>query len=140
MSPDALPLPRVVVAAAVVEHEGRYLLTRRLQGVHLEGLWEFPGGKCERHETHGQCLEREMLEELGTAVDVLEEICSVAHAYPDRVVELHFYRCQVTGTPRPRLGQKMRWVALADLARLEFPPADAKLIEMLGKKTDRPRS
>ncbi len=55
----------VVVTAAVVERDGCYLVTRRKKGVHLEGLWEFPGGKCEREESLADCLRRELVEELG---------------------------------------------------------------------------
>ena len=100
----------VVVAAAVVERGERYLVTRRLRGTHLEGMWEFPGGKCEPGETHAACLRREIREELGCVADVGEKLLTVAHAYPDRTVELHFFRCELTGEPAPLLGQEMRWV------------------------------
>ena len=49
-----------VVAAAVVERDGRFLVTRRIKGTHLEGLWEFPGGKCDAGESLGDCLRREI--------------------------------------------------------------------------------
>ena len=55
----------------------------------------------------------------------------MSHAYADRTVELHFFRCELLGEPQPLLGQEMRWVARDSLADLEFPPADAELIEML---------
>ena len=55
------------------------------------------------------------------------------HAYDDRTVELHFYRCGLKGEPRPLLGQEMRWVPRDELAALGFPPADTELIEMLTK-------
>ena len=55
---------RIVVAAAVIERDGRFLVTRRQAGVHLEGYWEFPGGKCEPGETLDACLARELREEL----------------------------------------------------------------------------
>ena len=121
----------IVVAAAVIEQDGRFLLTRRQQGVHLEGYWEFPGGKCERGETHNACLARELREELGVEAAVGDELLATTHSYSDRWVELHFLRCDVLGTPRPQLGQEMRWVGREELATLRFPPADAKLIEML---------
>jgi len=124
-----LSIPRrIVVTAAVIEREGLFLVTRRLSGVHLEGFWEFPGGKCEEGETHVASLEREIDEELGTGVIVNQEVFSVAHAYPDRVVELHFFDCQLTGTPRAALGQEMRWVSREELRSLPFPPADEELI------------
>jgi 8-oxo-dGTP diphosphatase len=119
------------VTAAVIERDGRFLVTRRPRGVHLEGLWEFPGGKCEPGETHAGSLEREIAEELNTGVVVNQEIFAVTHAYPDRVVELHFFECGLTGTPLPAFGQEMRWVSREELRSLPFPPADEELIRIL---------
>jgi 8-oxo-dGTP diphosphatase len=121
----------VVVAAAVIERDGYFLLTRRQKGVHLEGYWEFPGGKCKPGETHAACLVREIREELGVEAEVGEEVLTTRHAYVDRRVELHFLRCTVSGTPAPQLGQEMQWVAREDLAMLAFPPADTELIQVL---------
>jgi mutator protein MutT len=110
-----------------------FLVTRRPSGVHLAGCWEFPGGKCEPGETLASCLEREIMEELGTMIRVGAEIFSIAHPYPDRRVQLHFFRCELAGEPRPVLGQEMRWVAREELALLAFPPADAELIQLLSR-------
>ena len=89
---EELRVAPIVVAAAVVERDGRYLLTRRQRGVHLEGFWEFPGGKCEALESLDECLCRELAEELAVDVTVLEEVFTITHEYPDRAVELHFFR------------------------------------------------
>lgn len=129
-----MSIPRLVVTAAVIERNGAYLVTRRLKGVHLEGHWEFPGGKCEPAESHTACVKREILEELGSGVRVGPEIFFVEHAYPERIVELHFFACELTGEPTPLLGQEMQWVRRGDLATLEFPPADAEFIELLRKQ------
>jgi 8-oxo-dGTP diphosphatase len=120
-----------VVVAAIIESAGSFLLTRRLQGTHLAGLWEFPGGKVDAAETHEQALVREIDEELGTAVDVDELVFETTHDYGDRRVALYFYRCRLAGEPRARLGQEMRWVPRAELQALDFPPADAALIDLL---------
>lgn len=122
---------RVVVAAAVVERDGLFLVTRRLGGTHLEGCWEFPGGKCEADESPVAGVTREIQEELGCAVDVGDELLATAHDYPDRRVELHFFRCRLHSEPRPLLGQEMRWVSREELRQLELPPADAALIRLL---------
>ena len=122
---------RVVVTAAVIERDGMFLLTRRPDGVHLAGYWEFPGGKCDPGESHAACLEREIKEELDTAVRIGCEVFSVSHAYADRIVELHFFACELSGEPRAALGQEMRWVSRGELAALSFPPADEELIRML---------
>ena len=121
----------VVVAAAVIERDNRFLLTRRQQGVHLEGYWEFPGGKCEPGEMHTACLMREIREELGVEGTVGAELLTTTHAYADRRVELHFFSCELGGVPAPQLGQEMRWVPRDELATLTSPPADAELIRML---------
>ena len=122
----------IVVTAAVIERGGRYLVTRRQQGVHLEGYWEFPGGKCDGGETLTACLARELREELDVGARIGSEIYAVTHAYPERSVELHFFQCDLVGDPRPQVGQEMRWVSREELASLEFPPADAELIQILG--------
>jgi len=115
----------------VIEHAGRYLVTRRQRGVHLEGYWEFPGGKCEPGESLDDCLRRELREELGTDALLGAKLLTVSHEYADRSVELHFVSCTLINEPKPLLGQEMRWVARADLRSLAFPPADEKLIALL---------
>jgi mutator protein MutT len=124
----------VVVVAAVVEDHGRYFVTRRQKGVHLEGLWEFPGGKIETGESLADGLRRELKEELGTEVEIGDEIFAVTHDYADRRVELHFLACTFLNAPVPLLGQEMRWVAREDLKSLKFPPADDDLIRALADR------
>jgi mutator protein MutT len=131
MTAPRSPHPLIVVVAAVVTRDDSFLVTRRPRGVHLEGFWEFPGGKCHAGETHEQCLRREMAEELDVDVSVADKVHATHHRYPDRTVELHFYRCALAGEPQPRLGQEMRWVARRDLSSLSFPPADEELIARL---------
>ena len=127
----------IIVTAAVIERDGCFLVTRRQPGVHLEGYWEFPGGKCDDGETLSACLARELREELDVDVRIGREIYVVAHPYPDRSVELHFFECELAGDPRPQIGQEMRWVKREELASLKFPPADAELIALL-TRTERP--
>jgi 8-oxo-dGTP diphosphatase len=125
----------LVVVAAVVEREGRFLLTRRLKGTHLEGAWEFPGGKCHAPESHEECLRREMHEELAVDVSVGPLAVAITHDYEDRTVELNFYWCSLIGRPAPQLGQEMRWATREELGTLELPPADADLIRLLTRGT-----
>ena len=127
--------PVVVVLAAVIEREGKLLVTRRLEGTHLPGYWEFPGGKCEPGEAHESCLARELLEELNVGCEVGEEILVTEHAYPSRSVRLHFRWCRITGAPTAVLGQEMRWITREELGGLQFPDADRELIELLLRST-----
>jgi len=120
-----------VVVAAVIERDGRFLVTERQRGVHLEGLWEFPGGKLRLDETAAAGLARELKEELAVDARVGEEILATTHAYADRSIELHFLRCELMGEPQPQLGQRMLWASADDLRRLPFPAADGKLIDLL---------
>jgi 8-oxo-dGTP diphosphatase len=121
----------IVVVAAVFERDGRFLLTLRPEGTHLAHHWEFPGGKCQPHETHAEALRRELYEELDIVADVRELVHEVTHVYPDRTVALHFYACGYEGEPKGMIGQQVRWVARAELAALPFPEADAALIRVL---------
>ena len=125
------------VVAAVIEEDGRILVTRRQPGVHLAGMWEFPGGKIDPDETHKDALRREILEELDADVEVGGLILATTHAYTDKTVTLYFYRCALKGTPTPLLGQEMRWVAHGDLPSLGFPPADEELIRVLTRTAAR---
>jgi len=133
------PRRLIVVLAAIVEAaDGRLLITRRLDGTHLGGLWEFPGGKCEPGESHSACLERELREELGVAGVVGDEVLSTEHDYGDRVIRLHFRWCRLAAPPQPLLGQEIRWVRRDELRTLEFPPADLELIEVLASGGSQP--
>lgn len=126
--------PIVVVLAAVIERDGRILVTRRLRNTHLGGLWEFPGGKCDPGESHEACLARELREELGVESRIGEEMLVTEHAYPDRTVRLHFRECEIQGDPQPLLGQQMKWVNRQELAALDLPAADHQLIDQLCRR------
>jgi 8-oxo-dGTP diphosphatase len=121
----------IIVTAAIIQRDSRYLVTRRQPGVHLAGVWEFPGGKCDADESLAACMARELDEELGIEATIGAEIFATTHQYADRRVELHFFQCQTADDPSPVLGQEMRWVGREELADLKFPPADAELIRKL---------
>jgi mutator protein MutT len=121
------------VAAAVVERGRAVLVTRRLKGTHLEGLWEFPGGKCEPGESIHACLIREMVEELGVTIVPRHTMLVTTHVYPEKTVELHFVACAMHGEPAPQQGQEMQWIDRARLGTLAFPEADAALIALLSE-------
>src|SRR3954468_4948554 len=84
----------VDVAAGLVFREGKLLIARRFDNVHLGGLWEFPGGKREAGETFEQCLARELREELGIEIEVGEVLESLTHDYSEKSVHLKFFQCR----------------------------------------------
>src|SRR5688572_26684538 len=127
------PNETITVVAAVIELADTVLITRRLRGTHLEGLWEFPGGKVDGNERHADALRREIHEELDATIEVHELLLTTTHHYPERSVALHFFRCTLTRAARAVLGQEMRWIRRADLGTLAFPPADRELIELLSR-------
>ena len=121
----------VEVVAAVVERDGRYLITRRLEGTHLAGLWEFPGGKILPGEKPEDALRRELKEELGVEAAVGELVETVNWTYPEKSVRILFFRCAVQGEPCPQERQEMLWVEAARLPAYRFPAADLRLVERL---------
>jgi mutator protein MutT len=125
-------MPVIDVAAALVFHEGKRLITQRHADAHLGGLWEFPGGKREPNESFEACLARELREELGIEVAVGELVESLTHAYPEKTVHLKFYRCRwLQHEPQPLGCPAFKWVRPEELKEHAFPAADARLVEKL---------
>ncbi len=133
MTPGSDDPTVTVVTAAVIERNGCFLLTERVEGTHLAGHWEFPGGKCEPGETPEECLRRELHEELDVDATVGSEVFRTRYRYPGRNLDLRFFRCDLAGAPRAMQGQQMQWVPRALLSSLRFPPADAAFIAYLTK-------
>lgn len=126
---------QVKVTAGIIRKGSKILIARRPPGKHLEGLWEFPGGKQESGETLRECLVREIREELDILVEPLSLIMTSAHDYPEKRVILYFFDCRwLSGIPRPIQAQELRWVLPDELWGLEFPPPDRALVETLAGK------
>ncbi|MFH1349768.1 MAG: 8-oxo-dGTP diphosphatase MutT [Pseudomonadota bacterium] len=127
--------PHFHVTAGLIWHDGKLLIARRPPGTHLEGLWEFPGGKQEKGETLQECLERELREELGMKVRAENLVCTVEHEYENRTISLHLFQCSyLSGQPMPLEGQETRWVHPKDLGEYNFPPPDYTFIRFLNKE------
>jgi len=123
---------RIEVVAAIIRKDDCILITQRPHNVHLPGLWEFPGGKVEIDESLEVALQREIQEEVGLKVDVLDEFLTVDHDYPAKSVRLHFFNCMVLGgQAQPLHAAALRWVKPAELNHYEFPAADMGLIRAL---------
>jgi mutator protein MutT len=119
-----------VIAIAVVQREGRVLIGQRPAGVPLAGLWEFPGGKLQPHETPAQAACRECLEETGLEVAIRSCLAVERHEYDYGRLELHFFDC-VPSTPVPSPQPPFQFVPVTELGRYDFPAANAALIQQL---------
>ena len=126
----------LTVCAAVLRRGEMVFICDRPAGA-WAGYWEFPGGKVGAGESQVQALKREIREELGLAIMVLDQIYVTDYRYPDKAVRLHFYRCLLendTDLPTAREGQRTAWVLMEQLANYRFLPADADFIGFLRRR------
>jgi 8-oxo-dGTP diphosphatase len=127
----------VEVALAIVWRDGRLLVTRRPENVHLGGLWEFPGGKLAPGETPEACAERELHEEVRIVARARRRRASIDWDYPERRVTLHPVECDwLEGDGNVREVSELRWLRPEQLGALEFPAANADLVRALSKERD----
>ncbi|MDO5528380.1 MAG: 8-oxo-dGTP diphosphatase MutT [Paracoccus sp. (in: a-proteobacteria)] len=124
----------LVAAVALIDTDGRLLLTRRPEGKPMAGKWEFPGGKVEQGETPEAALIRELREELGidTWSSCLAPLTFASHAYPDFHLLMPLFACRKwSGSPRPVEGQELAWAHPSRLGDYDMLPADLPLIPIL---------
>lgn len=125
------PIP---VGIGLVARDGRYLIRLRPPGGPMPGVWEFPGGKCERGETPGEAAARECREEIGLDVVLGRLRRRLDYRYPHGWVELSYFDCTLAdprAEPDPRTG--FRWVAAEELPSLTFPQANEPILEELAR-------
>jgi 8-oxo-dGTP diphosphatase len=122
------------VVAAVLEKDGRYLITQRRASAVLPLMWEFPGGRVEEGETDAQALKREVRHRLGAEIEVGKLISFVSHPYEHYVVDLFLYECTLLGeTLEGRNVNAFQWVTSAEFDQYPFTPADeASMNKLLG--------
>lgn len=122
------------VTAAILIENGMVLIARRRPGASQAGMWEFPGGKIRPNESPAQCLKREIQEELGIEIAVGEFFGESVYAYEDKTIRLLAYRVRAEGGEMSRNDHaELAWVAIADLGRYRFCPADVPFTEKLRK-------
>lgn len=135
MLADGPPLMKEVirVVAAVIDHEGRYLITQRNSNAVLPGLWEFPGGRIEPDEEETAALTREVRGRIGVEVIVGTKLGEQVHEYTNYQVQLTMYSCKLPAEarPYPATVADLRWVASRELLDYDFPPADEKTMSKL---------
>jgi len=127
----------VHVAVGVIKSGEQYFLTRRLEGTHQGGKWEFPGGKVENGESVYQALHRELEEEV--AIDVLSciPLITIEHDYGDKQVKLEvFVVDNFNNEPQAQEGQEEGWFSYQEMLALDFPKANVDILEALAKYHD----
>lgn len=125
--------PHKHIGVGIIEREdGKVLIALRPEDVMLGGLWEFPGGKQEEDETIQQTVERELHEELGVEVKAYKEFMKLKHVYSHFSITMHAFLCRlISGTPKPKASQDIRWVEVSELEQYPFPKANKQLTEKL---------
>jgi 8-oxo-dGTP diphosphatase len=120
------------VVGALIEYDGKYLITQRPPTSSLPLLWEFPGGRVEEGETDQKALARELSEEMEIKVEVQERAMHVEHSYEKYDIDFNVYRCKLlSGEVVHKRVHDHRWVKLSELDDYPFPPADEKTLEKL---------
>jgi 8-oxo-dGTP diphosphatase len=121
------------VVAAVIERDGKYLITQRRKTAVLPGLWEFPGGRVEAGENDEAALRREVLERLGVKVVVKGRIASRRHDYEGYSVDLNLYQTELEPGEKPTALRvaDFRWVASTEFEKYPFPAADQATTDLL---------
>jgi mutator protein MutT len=134
-------IKEIEAVCAVIERDGKFLITKRMEHSPMGHCWEFPGGKREKGETIEECAVRECQEEIDVTVEPIRKLKDLHYDYPHGLIYLHFVLCRlIKGEPRPVECREARWIDPKEFKDFEFPAADIEVIEELlsGKlmKTD----
>jgi len=134
-------MKRIQVVAAVIfrfdktlaqSENNHILIARRADHLHQGGLWEFPGGKVEKGETHHQSLVRELQEEINITITSASPMMQISHDYIDKSVTLDIWKViEFEGNPEGAEGQEIRWVSMDELRDYDFPAANQPILQKL---------
>lgn len=124
-----------VVVAAAIQRDGRYLVARRTRPADVAGRWEFPGGKVEPDETEQRALAREIREELGVEIAIVDRVPGEWPLHDELV--LHLYRATLAGGEPMPLEQhdEIRWVTIAEFDSVDWLPSDIDAVRSLREAT-----
>lgn len=126
------------VVAAIIEQDGRFLITQRRPEAVLPMLWEFPGGRVEEGEADEEALAREVNERLGVTITIREKLSSQEHKYAHYSVTLVIFNASITsGEIKAQHVHDFRWVKSEEFDNYDFPPADQSTMDkLLGLSSD----
>ncbi|GAA5444246.1 8-oxo-dGTP diphosphatase [Microbulbifer sp. NBRC 101763] len=121
-----------VAVGVVSRDDGKILIARRPDHLHMGGRWEFPGGKVEEGESVQQALSRELREEVAIEITELVPLVEIRHEYPEKTVLLDTWQVTAfTGEAMGQEGQETAWVAVQELDNFQFPDANQAIIEAI---------
>ncbi len=128
-------MPRLHIVLGLIHEGGRYLIAKRKADAHVGGFWELPGGKREPGENDRNALARELQEEIGGELLSARALMSYHHAYPDRALTFHVYRCRLFNphAVRPLVSQELRWVTPEELITVDMPPGSVPMQQRMRK-------
>ncbi|SHG08185.1 8-oxo-dGTP diphosphatase [Salegentibacter echinorum] len=118
------------VTCAIIENNGKVLCTQRSSKMDLPNKWEFPGGKM-KDETAEECLKREIKEELGVEVKILEQLPSNEHSYSNsKKIKLIPFRCILKTFEITLLEHAQAiWLPLEKIECLDWAKADIPIVK-----------
>ena len=121
----------ILVTCAIIEHDKKVLCVQRSEKMNLPLKWEFPGGKIEEGEDLENCLKREIKEELGLEIEIIERLYSNKHKYPDQeLIELIPFRCSLqTSEIELKEHLKIEWATIQELAKIDWAEADIPIVQ-----------
>ncbi len=125
-----------IVAAAVIQKDGKILIAQRAKNDHLLGLWEFPGGKVEEGETLQECLRRELFEELSIEAEIGEYLCTSSFVHKDTVYDMNVFKVPFfKGELKLNEHSAIAWVTPSELNNYSYPTPDLPIVELLQNAT-----
>ncbi len=135
MVPKYLKSPhKKLIAAAIIEQDGKVLIAQRAKQDALQGKWEFPGGKVEAGESLQECLKRELFEELGIQAEVGAYFCTSTFYHKDTLFDMCVFKVpSYTGEITLNEHSAIAWVTPAELSHYDMPEPDLPIVELLQK-------
>ena len=130
---EAGPFPvKKLIAAGVIENNGKILIAKRAKKDALFGKWEFPGGKVEAGETLQECLKRELFEELGIRAEVGEYLCTSTFCHKDTTFDMCAFKVpSFEGNIFLSEHSAIAWVTPSELSNYEMPDPDLPIVKLL---------
>ena len=121
------------VAAALLFRDGKIFATKRGESpyAYVAHKYEFPGGKIEVGESGENAVKRELKEELDMDVKVGGLYAKHTFEYPDFIITLSLYECEMTSSFVLKEHESYAWIAPKALREEEWAPADADILASL---------